>query len=394
MRIIRVHNYYQQPGGEDRSFAAEITLLQQYGHEVVPVTFHNDQINGMRRLEIAAKTLWNQRVFEQLRAVVRRVRPAVVHFDNIFPLISPAAYYAVRAEGIPVVQSVRNYRLFCVSACFFRSEQVCEDCMGKAIPWPALRYRCYRDSRLATGVVTAMQVVHRGLGSWQHQVDLFIALTEFVRQKCIEGGLPTGKIVVKPDFIAADPGRGRGEGDYALFVGRLSPEKGVMTLLKAWFLLENMPLKIVGSGPLQHDLEVFIAQHNLTSVELIGQRSANEVFALMHDARCLIFPSECYETFGRSIIEAFACGLPVITANHGAMAEIVAHEQTGLLFQPGDITDLAAKINWFITHPDQVVQMRQNARDEYEARYSAMHNYKILMEIYRQASEAMNIDRM
>ncbi len=196
MKIALVHNYYQQPGGEDEVFADEGALLEARGHQVVRYTAHNDRIAGMRAPVLAQVTVWNRAVYRELRAFIRKERPAVMHFQNTFPLISPASYYAARAEGVPVVQTLHNYRLLCPNALFFRDGHVCEDCLGKSIPWPGVAHACYRGSRTASGVVASMLSIHRALRTWTEMIDVYVVLSEFARQKFIEGGLPSEKIVV------------------------------------------------------------------------------------------------------------------------------------------------------------------------------------------------------
>jgi glycosyltransferase involved in cell wall biosynthesis len=381
MKVLRVHNYYQQPGGEEQCFAAEIALLEANGHQVVRYTAHNDAIDAMGRIEVAARTLWNQHSYRELRALIRRERPAIAHFDNTFPLISPAAYYAARHEGIPVVQSLHNFRLFCADASFFRDGRVCEDCLGKALPWPALQHRCYRNSVLATGVVAALQVSHRAIGTWQRQVNRFVALTEFGRRKFIAGGIPAEKIVVKPNFLATDPGIGAGDGGYALFVGRLSPEKGIETLLTAWERVgSHLPLKIVGDGPLRGTVQA--AAERLPQVAWLGRRNSAEVLELMRHAAMLVFPSRWYEGFPRVIVEAYAVGLPVVASNLGSMSELIVHGQTGLHARPGDPADLAAQVIRIATNAQERDAMRQGARAAFESAYTAERNYAQLMAIY------------
>lgn len=241
---------------------------------------------------------------------------------------------------------------------------------------------------MASGVVAAMLTTHRALGTWARGVDVYIALTEFARRKFMEGGLPAEKIVVKPNFVHPDPGPGEGKGGYALFVGRLSPEKGVRTLLRAWERLKGIPLKIVGDGPLQAEMEDLVRGGGLEGVEMLGRRPREEVLGLMREAGVLVFPSECYENFPMTVAEAFACGLPVVASRLGAMAGIVEDGRTGLLFAPGDAEDLAAKVAWLFSHPEELARMRREARAEYEAKYTAERNYQLLMEIYGQALEA------
>lgn len=363
----------------------EASLLRQHGHEVVEYRQDNQRIETLNRLSVAAQTIWSRPVYRALRQLVRDIHPDITHVHNTFVLISPAAYYASRAAGVPVVQTLHNYRLLCPAATFFRDGQLCEECLGKTPPWPALRHACYRHSSVQSAVTATMLTVHRGLKTWQTQVDRYIALTEFSRRKFIQGGLPAEKVVVKPNFVSPDPGRREGSGRYALFVGRLAPEKGVMTLLRAWQQVAGVPLKAVGGGPLMQDVQTFLHTHQLSDVEVLGQRDLEEVLTLMKGAWFLVLPSEWYETFGRVAIEAFACSVPVLASRLGAMAELIDEGRTGLLFRPGDPEDLAAKVRWAVEHPEAMTRMGAQARQAYEAKYTAEHNYQMLMNIYAEA---------
>jgi glycosyltransferase involved in cell wall biosynthesis len=218
-------------------------------------------------------------------------------------------------------------------------------------------------------------------------VDVYIALTEFSRRKFIAGGLPGQNIIVKPNFVDFDPGSKDKTGDYALFIGRLSTEKGIKTLLKAWYLSKPIPLKVIGDGPLMGELKTIVQSQKLRDVELMGHKPYQEVITLMKGARFLIFPSVLFETFGRVAIEAFVCGVPVIASRLGAMAEIVEDGRTGVHFNPGDPVDLATKVEWAWTNSSKMEEMGRNARREYEEKYTAERNYKMLMEIYRLAIE-------
>lgn len=381
MRILSVHNYYQIRGGEDECHEAEIDLLREQGEEVDVYEEDNKSITSHNQLQIATQTIWSQAAYQELKQRLTQKKYDVVHVQNFFPLISPSIYYAAKECGVPIVQTLHNYRLLCPNALFFRNGQVCEDCLGKVLPYPGIVNRCYRENRVASAGVTALLTTHRLLNTWTDTVDLYIALTEFARQKFIQGGLPAEKIVVKPHFVHPDPGAGQGQGGYALYVGRLSVEKGLDTLLEAWQQLEpSIPLKIVGDGPLAEQVQQ-AAQQN-PKVEWLGRKPMPEVHALMGDAMVLIMASKWYETFGRVVIEAFAKGTPVIAANIGAIAELVTPEQTGLLFRPGDSADLAQKVTWLLTHPEKRTQMRQAARQEFEAKYTAAANYQQLMRLY------------
>ncbi len=384
MKILIVHNFYQQAGGEDQCVAAEVAMLKAYGHDVIQYCVHNDAIHTMGRIQLALRTVWSRPAHDEIRELIREHRPQVAHFNNTFPLISPAAYYAAREEKVAVVQTLHNFRLLCPNALFFRNGQVCEDCLGRAIPWPGIVHKCYRGSRVASTGVATMLAAHRALGTWRKAVDVYVALTAFSRGKFVAGGLPADKLLVKANFVYPDPGPGAGTGNYGVFVGRLSAEKGVETLLKAWQSLgERVPLKIVGDGPLAETVRAAAAQG--AAVEWLGSKPLAEVYPLIGAATFLVLPSQCYENFPRVLIEAFAKGTPVIASRLGAMAEVVDHGRTGLHFEPGDALDLATKVRSLMDDPLQQSRMRRAAREEYEGKYTAESNYRTLMGIYAQA---------
>lgn len=386
MRILLAHNFYQQSGGEDVVFYAETELLRRHGHEVRHYTEHNDRIRQMSRPRLFRETLWSTATLRHLKRLLKEWQPDVVHFHNTFPLISPAAYYACRRVGVPVVQTLHNYRLLCPAATFYRSGKVCEACLRKTPPLPSVQWACYRNSRIQSLVVVLLLSFHRALGTWKKQVDAYISLTDFARRKFIEGGIPGEKILVKPNFLLPDPGKGKSAaGDYALFVGRFSPEKGISILLQAWCRMNNIPLKVAGDGPMGEEIRKYVTDNDLKTVECVGKCSHEAVLGLMKNARFLVFPSQWYEGFPMTIAEAFACGLPVIASNLGAMAEIIDDGRTGLLFNPGDAQDLAAKVKWAWEHPQELARMGKEARREYEAKYTEEQNYKMLMQIYEQA---------
>jgi len=381
MRLLLAHNAYQQSGGEDQSFNAELAALRGAGHEVHEYRVHNDSIVGRSKLKVAMETVWSQPSFEAIGEIVREVRPDLVHFNNTFPLISPSAYYAVRDEGVPVIQSIRNYRLLCTNGLFYRDEKVCERCMGKRFAWPGVVHGCYRGSRLASLTVAAMVGAHRAMGTWDRAVDRYITLTDFARMKLVEGGLPAERIVVKPNFVHPDPGMGSGQGGYAIFVGRLSREKGIDTMLEAWRRLgDRIELHIVGDGPEAARFEEM--SRTIRGVRLLGRRTPAETYELIGQAKLLVFPSEWYETFGRVAIEAFAKGTPVVASRIGAIAEVVEHERTGLLFEPGSCEALRSAVELLLDHPEKCEAMRQTVRREYEIKYTAARNVKLLESIY------------
>jgi glycosyltransferase involved in cell wall biosynthesis len=278
------------------------------------------------------------------------------------------------------VQTLHNYRLLCPGGNLMRNGHTCNLC-ARGTLLHSVVHGCYRDSRPATATLALMLTVHRALQTWTTLVDCYIALSDFAARQFVEGGLPANKIVVKPNFVQPDPGVGNDSGEYAVFIGRLSPEKGADVLLNAWkHVKDRVPLLIIGDGPIRERLETEFASDS--RVRFCGQMKREEVFAALKRARFLVVPSRCYETFSMTIAEAYACGVPVIASALGAMEELVADGRTGLLFHAGDAEELSKKIEWAWNHPDDLKQMRQECRREFELKYSAERNHEILTVIY------------
>ncbi len=488
MKIIQVHNYYQQAGGEDGVVTAELELLCNHGHEVVTYYRRNDDIaaSGNKLLAIGSllkaslQTLWNHETYCEFRKVLKSEQPDVVHCHNTFPLISPSIYWACAKEKVPVVQTLHNYRLLCLNAFLFRqtkavggpplaislasevtdnfhekivterngSQQkekcyepiansspakgsICELCVKKTFKWPGIKYSCYRDSKAGSLVVALMLFIHKLLGTWPKKVTAYIALTEFQKQKMIKGGLPADKIWVKPNFIQTqdvgmsdvalakvgeqmtDDGSQQselntlkpevrslisGQTPFALFVGRLSPEKGCDVLIRAWCKFEEkliangselrakeMPkLLIVGDGPARSSLEQRSSDlRPPSSVHFLGQQPKESVLSLMRNAQFLVLPSLWYEGFPMTIVEAFSCGLPVVASGDGGMKDVIEERKTGLLFFLGDEGALAENMAWAFSHLDEMHEMGQAARQQFEMKYSQVSNHQELMRIYQ-----------
>ena len=361
---------------------AEADLLRSHGHEVVIYRSYNAEIrNG---LVVLGQVVWNHHVFHELRALIRREQPDIVHVHNTFPVISPAALYAAAAERAPVVHTLHNYRLLCPGATFYRNGQVCEDCVKTRSLLPAVLHGCYRRSRLATAAAVATLGAHRIAHSWQRLVAAYIALTEFARTKFIESGFDPKRIHVKPNFIGVDPGVGSGNGSYALFVGRLTEEKGISTLLQAWKQLgERFELRIIGEGPLSPKVET--ARLTMPNVRWHGWLPKDQVLAHMQSAAMLIMPSEWYEGFPVTLAEAFATGLPAVVSRIGGLASLVEEGKTGLQFESGNASELAHNVRLLFSHPQLLQQFSRAARREYEKKYTAETNYAKLAEIYGSA---------
>lgn len=473
MSIIQIHNYYQQAGGEDAVVAAERSMLEERGNIVVPFYKNNDEISSgcdgvwgrkaISLLNVSLKTIWNHQTYREFRRLLQDEQPDVVHCHNTFPLISPSVYWACAKEKVPVVQTLHNYRLLCATPFLFRQSRklnvktsrdrdslnglgdarespaspcngltapkgaICELCVGKRIPFSALRYRCYRNSLAGTAVWAVMIVFHRIIGTWTKKVTAYIALTEFQKRKMVEGGLPEQKIWVKPNFLQktnnCDANRFNDLNDvltsisdltrgqpYALFVGRLSPEKGCDVLIRAWhefsgkWLVANeekrtqLPepistfndlnavvpqLFIVGDGPEREVLEALTSDLGLlTSVHFLGQQSKERVLTLMRHAQFLVLPSLWYEGFPMTIVEAFSQECAVLASDIGSMTSVIEDGRTGILFRAGSAQCLAEKLEWLFSCPGDIRSMGEQAGKVYRINFSEKSNVKELLEIY------------
>ena len=377
--VLVIHNRYQQPGGEDAVVRNEVLMLRRAGHRVLEYRRDNAEIAGyslLRQVALPLRTTWNPATSRELGALLRRERPDVAHIHNFFPLISPAAHFACQAAGVPVVQTLHNYRLSCPAATLFRLGQRCHQCsrtLGAAV-----RHGCYRNSRLKTAAVSLMLGVHRRLKTWELYINAYITPSRFCRDHLADIGLPTDKVHVVANSLPRDPGQRSKAEDYALFVGRLAPEKGVLEMARAWNQLRDIPLRIAGDGPLLPELRQLATGRNIT---LTGQLGAEETLRSIKRARFLVFPSRWDEPFGLGLVEAAGCGVPAIASRAGAVPEIVRDRKTGLLFDPDNFDEMAEQVRWAWSHAGEMNQMGRAARQEYLGKFTPEKHYEALMRV-------------
>lgn len=376
MKIVVVHTRYRERGGEDVMVEAEIDLLRVGGHEVVPVLFDNAEFARGSHLRTARGTLWNDRSALRLRSVLEHERPDVVHVHNTFPAASPAVFW--EARDYPVVHTLHNYRWTCVSANLLRDGRPCEDCVGTH-PWRGALHGCFHGSYPGSLVVAAMLAHHRRRRTLDH-VDRFITVTSFAREKMIEAGLPPDRIAVKPNFTTSAPRPvERADDDpFVLYVGRLSPEKGIDSLATAWRKYDLPRLEVIGEGAAGAVLE------GVPNVQRLGALPLERVRERMAAARLLVMPSIWYETFGLVAVEAYSVGLPVIASDIGALAEVVEEGRTGWRVPPGDPEALARAVRRGITDPEWD-RVSSEALRVHAERYTPEVNLPLLEAIYREA---------
>lgn len=368
---------------------SEAHLLRSNDMEVQEAVFDNepepqDGASGM--VQLLLNCVWSRPSYFRVIELCKRFRPDVVHVHNFWIRLSPSVHAASQKAGVPTVQTLHNFRLLCANSVLYRNGHLCEDCIGKS-QWRGVARQCYRHSAIASAAVATMNLVHRNRGTWEREVDAFIALSEHSRRKFTAGGLPSDRIFVKPNFVE-DPGLrvAPSSSKTLLFAGRLSPEKGTNTLLSAWAkgdLGRYGRLLLAGDGPERPVLERTAASLGISSsVEFAGHRPPLEISELMTNSRAVIVPSQWYENFPRVIVEALAHGRPVIGSDLGAVAEIV-NAEIGIRFAAGNPGALASALSRILSNDRLADCLGDAARAEYLHRYTPERNFEQLMAIYK-----------
>jgi glycosyltransferase involved in cell wall biosynthesis len=356
-------------------------MLESNGHEVGVYLRTYDELARVNAATLAMQALWSARTYVDVRRLIRARRPQVLHAHNIFPLISASVYHAAHAEGVPVVQTLHNYRLVCPASTLLREDRPCELCVGH-LPLPAVRYKCYRGSRAQSLAFSTILTTHRAIGTWDRAVDAYIALTQFGRRIFVRGGLPEDRIFVRHNAIETPAVTTHDRAGPAVYLGRLSPEKGIRVLIEAWRRLPEVPLDIIGDGPLRDEVRAAIAAPELAQVRLVGPLSHTDAIERLSRARMLVFPSLCYEGFAYSIVESLSLGVPVIASRLGAQAEVVRDGVSGLLFKADDADALRAAVRRLVASPELVTQLSDGARREFRERFSPEGSYAALIDVY------------
>ncbi len=378
MKVLIIHNRYKIQGGEDLSTEAEVSLLKCNGVEVDTFYVNNADINLKNKSTLALNTIWSTHYYKEIGKVIEEGGYDIVHVQNFFPLLSPSIFYACQKANTKVVMSVRNYRLICPNAQMYVNGNVCTACVGKTIPLQAIKKKCYRKSAATSSAVVAMLSFHNFLNTWKNKIDGYICVSEFVKLQLILGGFGDEKLYVKHNFVTTDVDPNFDDGEYYIFAGRLSEEKGIDILLNS-FRKSGRKLVIVGDGPLSGMVESF-ARDNTNTVYL-GKRPLEEIYELISKAKALIFPSKWHEPFGRTIVEAFAHGTPVIASAMGGITELVKDNYNGFLFNPNEEQGLCKALARYEGLIDNRL-VRQNTYETYRKSFLPAANFNKIMSIY------------
>jgi glycosyltransferase involved in cell wall biosynthesis len=389
LKVCTIHNHYQQPGGEKAAVEAQVALLREHGHSVITYLRDNTEIESYGLTQKASfflNTVFSKRTYQEIQAIVVNEHPDVAHIHNAFPLISPSVYRAFKKAGVPIVQTVHNFRFLCPNALFYTHGQTCERCKyGNTLH--AIRFKCYHDSRVLSALYALSIGLHRRWGTFG-VIDRFIALTEFSAQKLLESGLTTvDKITVLGNFLPEPlpaPGSFENREPYVVYLGRLSPEKGVDVLLDALADFPDLGLKIAGDGPQAEILRIKARQRGTDRVQFLGYVAGERKWELLRHAMATVVPSVWYENFPVTVLESLAVGTPVVASNFGSLPSIVAGGKSGQLFRPGDSWDLRKKLAWLAKQPVEALQMGRYGRHNVEIKYSADVHYRTLITLYAQ----------
>jgi len=383
MRILLVHNYTEgfATGGEGRVFEDEAQILEQNGHDVYKLFCSNSEAteaNLFGKAKAFWYAPWSPDGYARVNRAIREHKPDIVHIHNFFLVLSPSIFQAAKDNDVPVVVTLHNYRLVSPCSLLLRNGEICELCVGRN-PWRILMYRCYRNNFLYSLLRYRFYYQSQKRYNWLSGIDRFIALTDFGKQMYVRGKLPAHKIRVKSNSIK-DPLHGENPtkpGHGALFIGTITPEKGVCHLVDAWRKIDY-PLDFFGDGSLRKKLEN-IASERMT---FHGVVSRDEISEKLKQCAFLVMPSICFEGLPLVLLEAMAAGRPAVASRLGAMAHVVEDGVTGLLFEPGNTVDMREKINMMISNPSLCEQYGAAARRRYLDLYTPEITYRNLMKIY------------
>lgn len=402
MNILLVHNFYKIAGGEDTVFECEKSMLEKHGHNVISYTRNNKELDDLgpaKKLFTAIHSDFSKQVYSEISSLIKKHKIDIVHVHNTLTMITPAVYYAAVDNNIPVVQTMHNFRLFCINALLYKNDQICEDCISKGSPSPGVKNRCYHDSLFQSEICA--RILNRNRKKGIYRKINYICLTEFNKEKLIEGmkdNIDPAKIFIKPNYVpdryeeikkeAVLAGKlipalnkandSSGIHSYYLFAGRLDRSKGILDLVKEWPDNPELPLLICGEGPLKDELELLA--DSAPNIFILGHRSHQEVLNLMLHAQALIFPSRWYETFGMVIAEAYMCGTPVISGNIGNGADLVRS------VTPDLITEIKKENLKTLLSDSLKIEHSEKCRQYYLDHFTEEKNYEILSSIYSSIS--------
>jgi glycosyltransferase involved in cell wall biosynthesis len=401
VRVLAANKFYYLRGGAERYFFGLCHILEERGHQIIPFSmldgrncpspyseFFVSHIEFfepktlLQKLAAAQRVLYSSEAKRQIEALLIQTKPRIAHLHNIAHHISPSILHSLKKYGIPVVQTLHDYKLICPTYTLVSAGRICERCR-KYRYYNVVLHRCNRGSLAASLLGCIEMYLHKLWRTYEKNVDLFISPSQFLRRKLVEYGFDEHKIAHLPNFIDADdyPFHYAADSDYFVFVGRLIPIKGVLTLLKAMEEVKHFRLLVVGEGYLRPELERY-AEGEKLGVEFLGYKSGHELEQIIKGSLFTVVPSEWYENLPYAILEAFAMGKPVVGSDIGGIPELIEHGANGLLFKAGNAQDLASKIHYLLDHRQMIPEMGRRAREKVEKTYNPESHYQRIISIY------------
>ena len=392
MRVLSVHNRFRQIGGSDIVAETDEQLFAQHG-EVLSYTRRSDEVasaSTWQKAFVGLQTLYSRRTVSDITDLIGEFQPDIAYVHNVFPLISPSIYHVLHRHGIPSVHVIHDFRLWCPNSRFYVNGEVCQLClMGNY--WPAIQKRCVKGNAAQSALYSASLYLNRK-AHFTDKIGGYICLTEFAKNLLLDSGIAEDKIHVCPNHIDTSNFTPQyGGGQHVLYLGGLYRDKGVMTVAKAFTQLPHIPLKFVGAGDAEPELRDYIHRHQLTNLEIVGFKNGHDKREYLRNSMFTIMASQCYETFGLVVLEAFASGKPVVASAIGAIPHIVQDHDTGLLFESQNADDLAGKVRWLYEHPEAIESMGRKARAVVESKYDSRFRYAALLDIFEQVIEQSRV---
>ena len=405
MKVLMVNNFHYPRGGGERVYLELSSLLQAHGHEIIPFSTQHElnlpteyagsfvsetdfpsflgRKNSLgSKLQVAERVVYSRESKRRIEKLIEESRPDIAHLHGIAHYLSPSILPAIKKAGLPIVMTLHDYKLICPNSSFLSKGEVCERCKMRRYYNVILR-QCKRDSFSASLLAGIEMYVHKLLQIYERNVDVFIAPSKFLGDKMRDYGIKNA-IVHIHNFVDTESFTPQfSAGEYAIYFGRLSQEKGVKTMLEAMKLLDSFRLHIAGTGPSEGDLRAFANEHTLSNVTFHGHLSQQELIPLIQGAAFTLVPSEWYENYPMTILESFACGVPVIVSDIGALPGLIHDSRNGLLFPPGDAMQLAEKMQFLVNNPTKAIAMGRNGYEEIKSNNNPEKHYTQTIDLYQ-----------
>ncbi len=386
MRILIIHTFYQDPGGEDTVFQQEASLLAQ-DHEVLTITFQNKK--GWRGALQTVGSFWNIFAAQRVKEKINTFKPDIVHIHNTHYAAGPVIVRTIAKLGIPQVMTLHNFRLLCPSATLYHHNHLFLDSIHENFPWTAVRQKAFNSSTLKTFILALNYWVHRRIGTWK-KVNRYITLSSFAKEIFVKStlNLLPHLFAVKPNFVFPTTVARKVTTPYFIYVGRLSEEKGILNLIDA-FIASDFKLQIIGGGPLEEVVNRRVKGQ--PNISYLGFKKRDEILPLVADAQALLVPSICFEGMPITILEAYSVGTAVLCSNIGPLPELIATGKTGLTFDPHNKNDIIRALTaWSTKMKDEKDEITKTCSSYYFSNFTPELNKEKLLAIYQDAIHDKN----